>query len=81
MKKKIYKYLYHNKSQKYIDAVPDLVAGYNSNFHSSIKQASNTVTNKNESEVWAEQYMSEPSEVPQKVMLKFSPGQYVNQQF
>ena len=77
MKKKIYKYLYHNKTQKYIDALPDLVAGYNSSFHSSIKQAPNTVTNKNESEVWAEQYMSEPSEVPQKVVFKFSPGQYV----
>ena len=77
MKKKIYKYLYHNKTQKYIDALPDLVAGYNSSFHSSVKQAPNTVTNKNESEVWAEQYMSEPSEVPQKVVFKFSPGQYV----
>ena len=77
MKKKIYKYLYHNKTQKYIDALPDLVAGYNSSFHSSIKQAPNTVTNENESEVWAEQYMSEPSEVPQKVVFKFSPGQYV----
>ena len=77
MKKKIYKYLYHNKTQKYIDALPDLVAGYNSNFHSSIKQVPNTATNENESEVWAEQYMSEPSEVPQKVVFKFSPGQYV----
>ena len=77
MKKKIYKYLYHNKTQKYIDALPDLVAGYNSSFHSSIKQAPNTVTNENESEVWAGQYMSEPSEVPRKVVFKFSPGQYV----
>ena len=51
MKKKIYKYLYHNKTQKYIDALPDLVAGYNSSFHSSIKQAPNIVTNENESEV------------------------------
>ena len=77
MKKKIYKYLYHNKTQKYIDALPDLVVGYNSSFHSSIKQAPNTVTNKNESEVWAGQYMSEPSELPQKVVFKFSPEQYV----
>ena len=57
LKKKIYKYLYHNKTLKYIDALPNLVAGYNSSFHSSIKQAPNTVTYENESEVWAEQYI------------------------
>ena len=76
LKKKIYKYLYHNKTQKCIDVLPDLVAGYNNSFHSSIKQAPNTVTEENNSEVWAQQYMSEPSDVPQKVVFKCSPGQY-----
>ena len=77
LKKKIYKYLYHNKTQKYIDALPDLVAGYNSSFHSSIKRAPDTVNKENESEVWAEQYLTEPSKKTRKLLFKFSPRQYV----
>ena len=53
------------------------MAGYNNSFHSSIKRAPDTVNKENESEVWADQYLTEPSEKTRKLVFKFSPGQYV----
>ena len=44
LKKKIYKYLYHNKTRKYIDVLQDIVAGDNSSFHTAINQPPITVT-------------------------------------
>jgi len=77
IKKKIYKYLYYNKTRKYIEVLPDLVAGYNSTYHSGIKQTPISVTKENEPQVWAKQYLSDPSDTQKKVVFKFSPGQYV----
>ena len=49
--KTLKKKIYSNKTQKYTDVLPEIVAGHNSNFLSGIKRAPNTVTKENEQEV------------------------------
>lgn len=44
IKQKIFKYLLHNLTCRYIDALPALVDSYNSSVHRSIKMAPNQVT-------------------------------------
>ena len=77
LKKKIYKYMYHNKTKKYIDVLPELVSAYNNTIHSGLKRAPNSITKENEPYVWAQQYLPEPSRNRKEVKYKFSPGDYV----
>ena len=59
LKKKIYKYLYANKTKRYIDVLDDLVEGYNNSYHSSIKCAPSSVNKHNQYKVWVDQYIPE----------------------
>ena len=61
LKKKIYKYLYHHKTERYIDVLQELVEGYNEGYNSGIKRAPSTVNKENEVQVWAEQYLPKKS--------------------
>lgn len=77
LKKKIYRYLYYKITERYIDVLQDLVAGYNDNYHSSIKCAPSAVTAENEVELWAEQYIPEPTDYPKKLNINFKAGDLV----
>ena len=77
LKKKIYRYMWYHDTDRYIDVLQDLVAGYNDNYHSSIKCAPSAVTKANETAIWAEQYLPEPSEKVQKIKYKFKVGDVV----
>ena len=43
LKKKCYKYLYHHKTERYIDVLQELVEGYKEGYHSGIKRPPLTV--------------------------------------
>ena len=57
LKKKIYKYLHRNRTNRYIDVLDDLVHSYNNTYHSSIRMKPNEVNKANEFEVWMKLYM------------------------
>lgn len=77
LKKKIYRYLYANYTERYIDALDQLVEGYNNTYHTGIKRAPSSINKDNEVEVWAEQYIPKPSHKVVKVSFKFSIGDTV----
>ena len=80
LKKKIYKYLQFKRSERYIDVLPELVAGYNANYHSSIKCAPSMVTKENEAEIWGEQYLrskKNPAAGMKEFKFKFKVGDMV----
>ena len=77
LKKKIYRYLYHSKTHKYIDVLQDLVEGYNENYHTGINCAPSMINKDNEAQVWAEQYLPKKSEKIKKIKFKFSSGDLV----
>ena len=72
LKKKIYKYLYHHKTERYIDVLQQLMEGYNQGYHSGIKKAPSTVNKENEVQVWAEQYLPKKSVKLTKIKFNFS---------
>lgn len=71
LKKKIFQYLYYKNTKRYIDVLQDLVAGYNENYHSSIKCAPSTVNKNNEAEIWARQYLPKDSSKMRNFKFKF----------
>ena len=73
----IYRYLYHNKTHKYIDVLQNLVDGYNENHHSGINCTPSMINKENEAQVWAEQYLPKKSEKVKEIKFKFSPGNLV----
>ena len=77
LKKKIYKYLYHHKTERYIDVLQELVEGYNEGYHSGIKRAPSTINKENEVQVWAKQYLPKKSVKMTKIKFKFSEGDLV----
>ena len=78
LKKKIYRYLYHNKTHKYIDVLQSLVDGYNESYHSEINCAPSMINKENEVQVWAEQYLPKKSDKVKEIKFKFSPGNLVH---
>ena len=60
LKKKIYKYLYSNKTERYIDELENFVDGYNNSYHSGIKSAPSSVNKHNQHKIWVQQYIPEP---------------------
>ena len=77
LKKKIYKYLYSNKTQRYIDVLQDLVDGYNNSFHSGIKCSPSSVTKDNQHTVWVQQYMSRKGNIKPPTQFQFQVGDLV----
>lgn len=77
IKKKIYRYLYHKVTERYIDILQDLVEAYNDNYHSSIKCAPSAVTKENEVQIWADQYLKVEPKTFKKVKFKFMRGDQV----
>lgn len=56
IKNKIYRYLTHHRTHRYLDVLQDLVHSYNETFHRSIGRTPNSVDETNESEVWHRLY-------------------------
>ena len=77
LKKKMYRYMYYHLGNRYIDVLQDLVAGYNDNYHSGIQCAPSAVTKENEIELWAQQYLPEPTGQVKKTHFKFHVGDLV----
>ena len=79
LKKRIYRYMYANKTERYIDALGDIVQGYNDTYHSSIGCSPSSVNRTNETRIWAHQYLkpSKSASEFKKVKFKFSPGNLV----
>ena len=77
LKKKIYKYLYSNKTQRYIDVLQDLVDGYNNSFHSGIKCSPSSVTKDNQHTVWIQQYMPRKGNIKPPTQFQFQVGDLV----
>ena len=57
LKKNKFKYLYHHKTERYIDILQELVEGYNEGYHTGIKRAPSTVNRENEVHLWTEQHL------------------------
>ena len=53
---KIFRYLNHNNTERYIDALPKLVKSYNETFHTGIKSEPINVNKNNESQLWWQMY-------------------------
>ena len=60
LKGKIYKYLASQRTERYIDALDDLVQGYNDSYHSGIKAAPSSVNRQNQYKIWVQQYIPKP---------------------
>lgn len=56
LKTKMWKYLTHMNSYRYIDVLESLIKSYNSTYHTSIKMAPKDVTKDNEQQVWFNLY-------------------------
>ena len=56
-KKKLYKYLHANQTEKYIDVLDDLVDSYNNTYHSTIRMKPNDVNKDNEFKLWMRLYL------------------------
>ena len=63
IKSKIFRYMNHNNTDKYIDVLPKLVESYNNTFHNGIQSEPINVTKENESKLWWQMYW--PKEYPQ----------------
>ena len=51
LKSKMWKYFTHYKTMRFVDVLPQLVASYNSTYHSTIKMSPNEVTRQNEADL------------------------------
>lgn len=56
IKNRMWKYFTANSTLKYIDALDDLVSGYNNRYHRTIQMAPAQVNKKNEKQLWKKLY-------------------------
>ena len=49
---RIYKYMLHNNTKRYVDVLDDIVKSYNESFHRTIKCSPSEVNEYNEADVW-----------------------------
>ena len=56
-KKKLYKYLHSNQTERYIDVLQDLVDSYDNTYHNTIKMKPNDVNKSNELKLWMRLYL------------------------
>jgi hypothetical protein len=75
LRQKVWRYLTFNKTKRFVDALPDLVASYNATIHSSIGMAPKAVNKNNEAELKLKLY-GDPDE-PVFIKFKFKIGDYV----
>ena len=59
MKNKLFKYMYHNQTHRYLDVINDIVNSYNNTTHASINMKPKDVNKQNELNLWARQYLKQ----------------------
>lgn len=64
LKKKIYKYLTHKETNKYINALDDLVNSYNKTYHRALKTSPDKVQPQNEKKIWKRLYLPTLTKAP-----------------
>ena len=69
LKDRMFRYLTHNETNRYIDILPDLVESYNNTYHRSIKMAPSNVDKTNKEEVWQTLYGNFTNETP-KILFR-----------
>ena len=69
--------MYHNRTNRYIDVLQDLVNRYINTIHRSIKRTPSSVNKQNEVEIWADQYLPEKLTKIKTVRFKFRKGDLV----
>ena len=57
IKKRLSKYMYSKQTNKWVEALPKIIQGYNNSVHSSIKIAPSAVNESNEAALWKQQYL------------------------
>ena len=72
LKSRIWKFFTRNKTQRYIDVLPDLVSAINRSYHRVLKRSPHSVTKENQKEVWECLYEKRKSIKP-----KYKPGDKV----
>ena len=75
LKARLYRYLTHNKTKKYLDVLRDLETGYNRTYHRSIKTTPASVGQDNKVDIWHRLYS--PRQLPKKPYPTFQRGDYV----
>jgi len=73
---RLQKYMTHNKTKRYIDILPDIVASYNASYHRSIKCAPTDVNEYNQMDVWMSIYKDLYSK-PRSNSSQFKKGDFV----
>ena len=82
VKSRIYRYLTHKMSDRYIDHLQDFAENYNATYHRSIGMAPNKVTASKETDVWWKMYWPKRTPILSKVKrvrkpFKFTVGDKV----
>lgn len=74
IKRRVFRWMNHNRTDRYIDVLDDLVSSYNSTYHRSIGMPPNLVSKDNEVKVWRRLYGNKN---PPTRKYKFNVGDYV----
>lgn len=69
IKSKIYRYVTHNNTMRYIDVLPQLVESYNNTFHTGIQSKPIDVNKQNERKLWWQMYLP-PEAFKQEIKRK-----------
>jgi len=81
LKRRIYKYMHHNSTFKYVNILKDIVYSYNHTYHRSLQRTPASVTKQNEDEVRLEQYLIKRSSLKKHTSIethfKFNVGDTV----
>ena len=82
IKTALYRYMRHEGSYRYIDALDDIVANYNNTPHRSLNDLTpNEVNKDNEADVWAFNYLKKRPKIKTKPSFLFNLGDFVRISF
>ena len=78
LKNKLFKYMYHNQTHRYLDVINDIVNSYNNTTHASINMKPKDVNKQNELNLWARQYLKQGKKKKlRKPFYQYNIGDYV----
>lgn len=76
IKRRLHRYMYQNKTRKWVDVLQKVTTAINHSYHRTIKMRPVDVTEENQAEVWLTQYAGKEPEKPAGP-FKFDLNQYV----
>jgi len=78
LKERIYRFMRHKRTYRYIDSLEDIVSSYNATPHRGLKGlAPKDVNKSNESDVWARMYLKKTKKKNSKPKFQFKKGDLV----